>query len=43
MAKRKLTLSIEEELIKKLKHKAVDEKKSASRIIEELIKGLLNE
>lgn len=38
MAKTKITLSIEEDLIIKIKHKAIDEKKSVSSIAEDLIK-----
>lgn len=39
--KTRLTISIDEELVKKLKHLAIDEGKTVSDIIEDLVKGLL--
>ena len=42
MAKKKVMLYIDEELYRKLRHKSIDEKKSASQIVEELIKEYLN-
>jgi metal-responsive CopG/Arc/MetJ family transcriptional regulator len=43
MGKVRLTLSIDENLVKKFKHKAIDEGKTVSQLVEELMKKKLGE